>query len=41
MVLQSSIDERNLLVFIVISLQKMHYKIIVLQLMDFANGIML
>jgi hypothetical protein len=41
MVLHSFIDERNLLVFIVINLQKMHNQIIVLQLMDFANGTML
>jgi hypothetical protein len=32
MVLHSSINERNLLVFIIINLQQLHYQIIVLQL---------
>jgi hypothetical protein len=36
----SSIDKKNLLMFIVINLQLMHYQIIVLQLMNFDNGSM-
>jgi hypothetical protein len=36
----SSIDKKNLLMFIVINLQLMHYQIIFLQLMNFDNGSM-
>jgi hypothetical protein len=36
-----SINDKTLLMSIAINLQLMYYQIIILQLMDFANGIML